>query len=296
MLPVAGRPIVERVMHPLAAHDVREFIVVIHPDDEDIVRHFRGQAEIPGRVRFVHQPKRRGMADALLQARPFIQGSFLLSACDNLVSSDDIGRLLAAWEADPQPSAVLALLPVEPDRLGSVGIVEREGHWVTRIVEKPAPEEAPSDVSSLPLYVFSPLLLDYLDQVSLSPRGEYELQDAIQMLIERHGCVRGVTLQGRMTLTHPQDLLALNRQYLAQDSSLLRVEASSGSAARFVPPAIVEEGVCVGAGCIIGPSVYAEAGCRIGAGAVVQDAVLLRDAIVPSGATVRGKVLPAEAV
>lgn len=294
MLPIAGRPIVERVMAPLADHGIRDFVLVVHPDDEAIARHFREEAPFPGRIRFVHQTQRRGMADALLQARPFISGDFLLSACDNLVSSEDVGRLLSAWRSEPQPSAVLALLPVEPERLGSVGIVEQDGLWVTRIVEKPAPEEAPSDVSSLPLYVFSPVLLDYLDRVSPSPRGEYELQDAIQMVIERQGHVQGVTLSGRMTLTHPRDLLALNRHYLARDGLLLRATASAGPGTRFVPPAVIEEGVAVGAGCVIGPTVYAEAGCRIGDGAVIRDAVLLRGAAVPPGATITGKVLPAE--
>lgn len=294
MLPIVGRPIVERVMRLLADRGTRDFILVIHPDDEAIVRHFRARARFPGRIRFAHQLRRRGMADALLQARSLIEGDFILSACDNLVSSDDVGRLLAAWNSDPQPSAVLALLPVEPERLGSVGIVEQDGPWVTGIVEKPAPEEAPSDVSSLPLYIFSPSLLEYLDQIALSSRGEYELQDAIQMLIEGQGRVRGVTLQGRMTLTHPRDLLTLNRHYLARDGSLLRVEASSSPGTRFVPPAIVESGVDVGAGSVIGPAVYAEAGCRIGEGATVQDAVLLRDAVVPPGAEINGRVLPAE--
>lgn len=292
MLPIAGRPIVERVMEPLAAHGVRDFVLVIHPDDEAIVRHFRERASVSGRVAFVEQAQRRGMADALLQAKKRIKGDFLLSACDNLVSPDDVGRLLATWHAEPRPSGVLALLPVEPERLGSVGIVERDGPWVTRIVEKPAPEEAPSDVSSLPLYIFSRPLLDYLDQVPISARGEYELQDAIQMLIERQGRVRGCMLPGRMTLTYPRDLLTLNRHYLAQDGERLWVGASSGPGTQFVPPSIVEAGVDVGAGCVIGPAVYAEAGCRIGDDAVVQDAVLLRDAVVPPGTTIVGQVLP----
>ena len=294
MLPIAGRPIVERVVELLAAQGVRDFVLVVHPDDEGIVRHFRGRAAAP-RVRFAFQRERRGMAHAVSQARPLIEGDFILSACDNLVAPDDVGQLLAAWRARPQPSAVLALLPVEPERLGSVGIVERDGPWVTRIVEKPAPDEAPSDVSSLPLYIFSHRLLDYLPEISLSPRGEYEIQDAIQMLIEGEGRVRGVVLQGRMTLTHPRDLLALNRHYLDRLDPSRQVSPTPGRGAAFVPPVLVEGGVEIGAGSTIGPSVYAEAGSRVGAGATVRDTVLLRDAVVAPGATVSGAVLPDEA-
>ncbi len=60
-------------------------------------------------------------------------------------------------------------MPVEPERLGSVGIVEMDGPWVTRIVEKPSPAEAPSNISSLPLYCFSKRILDYLTKFQSLP-------------------------------------------------------------------------------------------------------------------------------
>ncbi|MFL5625120.1 MAG: glycosyltransferase, partial [Ktedonobacteraceae bacterium] len=76
-----------------------------------------------------------------------------------------------------------------------------------------------SNISSLPLYVFSPHILDFLSEVKLSARGEYELQDAIQLLIERRGRVTGVSTPSRVQLTNVADLLALNQHFLAADQT-----------------------------------------------------------------------------
>lgn len=284
MLPILGKPIVERVMALLAENGVDDFILVVSPDDRDIVKHFQRESEIEARVRFVCQAERLGMANALACAARLITEDFVLSACDNLVESGDVGRLMARWSAEPRPSALLTLMPVEPERLGSVGIVEMDDEWVTRIVEKPDPEDAPSDISSLPLYIFSRRILDYLPEVPRSPRGEYELQDAIQMLIERDGGVGGVTIQHRLTLTDATDLLALNREYLIHGGDRPQLAPRTvGPGTRLITPLRIEQDTEIGRSCVIGPNVYIERDCRIGEAVTLRDAVVLRGAIVEAG-------------
>lgn len=292
MVPILGKPIVERVMEDLAVNGVDDFILVVSPDDRYITRYFRRESEIEADVRFVYQPQRRGMANALLCASPLITDDFILSACDNLISAEHVGQMIKVWHTTPRPNAVLTLMPVEPARLGSVGIVEMNGPWITRIVEKPPPEEAPSNISSLPLYCFSPRILEYLPQVPLSPRGEYELQDAIQMLISRDGRVCGVTVERRLTLTSPADLLALNRHYLFNgDNRPQLAPYKVGPNTQLITPLRIERGTVIGENCTIGPNVYIERDCRIGDGVTIRNAVLLREAIVSDGATIEDWVV-----
>jgi NDP-sugar pyrophosphorylase family protein len=292
MVPILGKPIVERVMEHLLANGVDDFVLVVSTDDRYITRYFRHESEIEAEVRFVYQPQRLGMANALQQAAPLITEDFVLSACDNLISADYVGQMLDAWRAEPQANAVLALLPVEPERRGSVGIVEVDGPWVTRIVEKPRPEEAPSDISSLPLYCLSRRILDYLDQVRPSPRGEYELQDAIQMLIENEGRVRGVMAPRRLTLTSPADVLAINRHYLLNGKDKPQLAPYTvGPNTRLITPLRIEAGTVIGQGCTIGPNVYIERDCRIGEGVTLRDAVVLRESTVADGAVVENQVV-----
>jgi NDP-sugar pyrophosphorylase family protein len=291
MVPILGKPLVERVMEDLHANGVEDFILVVSPDDRDIARYFRRESTLDAEVRFVYQVKRLGMADALRQAVPLIEGDFVLSACDNLTSAEYVGQMLAAWRKEPRPSAVLTLMPVSHDKISSTGIVALDGEWVTRIVEKPAPEEAPSNVSSLPLYCFGQALLDLLPEVQLSPRGEYELQDAIQMLVEREGRVRGVFVERRITVTGPSDLLNINRLYLiGGDDRPQLAPHTVGANTRLITPLHIESGVVIGADCTIGPNVYIERDCQVGTGAYIRDAVILRGVQVPAGSRIVDQV------
>jgi len=293
MLPILGRPIVERVMENLQANGVQDFILVVSPEDREIIRYFRSESTLQADVRFVFQPQRLGMADALSRATLLIEGDFCLSACDNLTSPDDVGALLAAFHGEPRPNAVLTLMPVSREQVSSTGIVALEGgEWVTRIVEKPRPEQAPSNMASLPLYCFTQRILSYLQEVKPSPRGEYELQDAIQMLIERDGRVRGSFIHHRLTLTSPADLLAINCHYLEGGNHHPQLAPLTvGAGTHLITPLRIEEGTIIGQGCTIGPNVYIERECQIGAGATIRDAVVLRRASVPVGAKVVDQVV-----
>ena len=283
---------VARVMETLVENGLDDFILVVSPDDREIVDYFETESRLDVRVQFVVQPERRGMADALSRAAELIQGDFLLTACDNLVSGNDLSQMLAIWNSKPQPNGFLALMEVPKEKIKSVGIVELNGEWVTNIIEKPDPEEVSGNTASMPLYIFTKRILDYLTEVPLSPRGEYELQDAIQMLIERDGRVRGYHAAGRLTLTSPADLLALNRHYLVNgDANQHNFPQSVGTNSNLIPPLHIESGVVIGAGCVVGPNVYIERDCQIGDSATVRESVLLRGVIVPAGAYIEGKVV-----
>jgi NDP-sugar pyrophosphorylase family protein len=292
MLPILGKPIVERVMLDLFANGVEDFVLVVSPDDRDITHYFRAESELEAEVRFVYQPQRLGMANALACAAPLITGDFILSACDNLVSAEHVGRMIDSWQWPDKPDAVLTLMQAELERVGETGVVEMDGPWIKRIVEKPLPGQAPSGISSLPLYCFSPRILDYVPDVRLSTRGEYELQDAIQMLIDRAGRVGGVMCRRRLTLTNAADLLALNHHYLTQGVDRPQLAPQTvGPNTQLITPLHIEKGTVIGGSCVIGPNVYIERDCRIGEGVTVRNAVILRRAILPDRTTVADQVV-----
>jgi glucose-1-phosphate thymidylyltransferase len=295
MLPILGQPMVARVMQLLVANGVRDFILVVSPDDRAILRFFEDEYPLIAphvRVEFVIQRERRGMAHALAQAADAIDGPFILSACDNLVAAEHVAEVVAHFSALPDAQAVLSLMRIEPHLLGRTGIVELRDGVVTRIVEKPDPKDAPSDIASLPLYAFRPTILDYLPLVPVSARGEYELQDAIQMLIDRRGGVYGAFTSSRLTLTNTADLLAINRHYLLTGGDQPQLAPRSvGKNTHLITPLRIEDGVEIGSGCVIGPRVYIERNCRIGDDALIKDAVVLRDAVVVSGSQVLGEVV-----
>jgi len=167
-----------------------------------------------------------------------------------------------------------------------------EGPLVKRIIEKPRPEEATSNISTLPLYCFSRRILDYLPEVSRSPRGEYEIQDAIQMLIDRDGEVRGMMVTGRLTVTNAADLLALTRRYLTQgDGRPQLAPYNVGPGTRLITPQRIEEGAMIAENCVIGPNVYIARDCRIGNNVTLCNTILLREVVVADGARIEDQVI-----
>jgi UDP-N-acetylglucosamine diphosphorylase / glucose-1-phosphate thymidylyltransferase / UDP-N-acetylgalactosamine diphosphorylase / glucosamine-1-phosphate N-acetyltransferase / galactosamine-1-phosphate N-acetyltransferase len=293
MCPVAGKPMVEHVMDSLVANGISEFILVISPDDEEIVDYFQHQSQIEATIQFVPQTEQLGMGHALFQAAPYIQDDFILSSCDNLVDEKAILRMLALWAGYPPPNGILALLRVGPEELTRMGVVEMDAeNRIIRIVEKPTLEEAPSNIGSVPIYLFAYKLIEYLNNIQPSPRGEYELQDAMQDLIEKDGYVYGLLLPHRIDLTTPEDLLHLNIYFLARQNPKSKTNSKNfGRNSHIIQPALIEEDVTIGSNCTIGPNVFIEKGSTIEDNVQIETSVVLRGSKISAGSVVREQVI-----
>jgi dTDP-glucose pyrophosphorylase len=282
---------VGRVMDMLERGGVDRFVVVVHPDDSELIT-FVGGTHWADRVLLAYQDERRGMAHALMCASPLIAATgaevFTLAACDNIYPEGHVAALVAEHMATGA-DATLTLMQVGPEQIPTLAVVVLEGGWVRAIVEKPRPEEAPSSLGVPALYVLSTPALAVLSDVPVSPRGELEFPDALRLLVEDGGRVGGVEVAARQTLTRPADLLALTRHFLRHDTSCAVIEVPEGAGAEW--PTRIEAGVRLARGCRIGPEVYLEAGCRCDQGAILRRCVVLRDGVVEAGAVVEDVVL-----
>jgi NDP-sugar pyrophosphorylase family protein len=284
MLPILGKPILERILDGLIAYGLKDFILVVSPEDYDIKEYFVKISSADIKIRFVEQFQRMGTADALKLAARHITGDFVLSACDSLVPAGEIGKLISTWSGHSNIQGLLSLERIPLQDTVKTGIVTMDGDLVTGIIEKPAPEEAPSNISSTPLYVFSARILEYLSRVPLSTRGEYELQNAVQMMIDDGHTVRGLFLRDRLTLTYAGDLLAINMHFLEKQGEINQVFTQNiGSSTDLIEPLYIEAGVNIGSKCEIGPGVYIESGAFIGNNVKLQKVVVLRGTFVPAG-------------
>jgi NDP-sugar pyrophosphorylase family protein len=272
-----------RVMESLNPYGIDEFILVIDPTDSGIQEYSCRYLTKRFNLRIVTQAKKLGTAHALVQARPIIRDKFILSACDNLIPSQELDNFFNLWARDSTLDGLLALQEVPNERIPFGAIVELHGTRVVSIIEKPTTESAPSNTASLPFYGFSKHILPYLDQLSLSPRGEYEIQEAVQKLIDGDGQIKGIKLCGRLTLSKPSDLLEINRYYLGNSSPPVEIIQTKaiGRDTVFIPPVWVGAGISIGPGCRIGPEVYIEGRCAIGARCQIESAIILDGSIIP---------------
>lgn len=287
MVPVLGRPLVDRVVETLVLNGLREMVMVVGPEDGEIRGHFSTGTALDLDVQFVVQEERKGMAHALGLAAPFIDGAFVLSACDSLKPVEHVGALLAAVA---HADGALSLMEVPLERVSTAAPVEMDGETIRRIVEKPAPEDAPSNMVSLPLYALPSRILDLLSRHGPSTRGEYELQDAIQALIDEGKKIVGVETRSRLQVSTPADLLDLNLKFLD--------ESPGGKRPDVLPPGTViegpvwiDDGVTLGRDCRIGPGVILERDSVLGPGVQIARSLVLRHALVPDGLEIEGQVV-----
>lgn len=292
MLPILGKPILQRLIEHFASNEILDIIIVITPHDRFTPRYFRHQPIPNVDIRFVYQENPSGTADALKYAVPLIESDFFLSACDNLVPPDHITKMILKWQEIEPLNALLTLLEVNSDEVNSTGIVETDGDRIVSIIEKPAISNAPSNIASIPLYCFNKRILEFLPQVTPSERGECEIQSAIQMLIEKTGGVRGIYTDKRITINTPQDLLAANQHFLTSGYKNPQVHPHSvGIGSQLKTPLYIAQGTVIGSNCEIGPNVYIEADCIISDNVKIQNSVILRDASIPTGARIEDDII-----
>ena len=292
MLPILGKPFLERIIRGMLSSGLRNFILVVNPEDHEFRQYFQKEFSLDVQIQFIDQDRQLGTAHALRLAAPHITGDFFLSACDSLVPEGEMNLLVSTWSRYPGSQGLLSLERIPQKDADKTGIVTLEGDKVSGIVEKPLPAEAPSNISSTPLYAFSSRILDFLSQLPISPRGEYELQGAIQMMIDEGQTVNGIFLKNRLTLTTAEDLLAINLDYLNAQAQRDRVVTKNiGSHTNLVEPVFIEEGVEIGSNCQIGPGVYIEKNVRIGDDVQLENVVVLRNTTIATSTRLKDRVI-----
>lgn len=196
LIPVAGHPLLDHVLHELAEGGVREVVFVVAPGEQALRdRYLRVAPPTRLRVRFVEQAEPWGTADALLAAQSLIapESQFLMLNADNLYPAASIAALvqldgpgLVAYEA----AALAAQSNIEPARIMQFALLDITADGSLReIVEKPGPEHpllsGAVNWVSMNLWRFDAGIFADCAAVTPSPRGELELVDAVRIALAR---------------------------------------------------------------------------------------------------------------
>ena len=279
LLPVAGRPILARVMERLWDGGIRRFVIVVGRHEAAVRAALGASFAQSAEIRLVVQAEPSGTVDALALAWALLDGPFVLTAVDNITSASHIRNLIARFEKDPNALATLSLIPASPEEIRQSAGVTVAGEWIAEVVEKP--DTPPGQHAAIMVYAFSPRVFDWLPLAEASSRGERDLANALAAALRAGERVSYALADGRLHLTGPGDLLVINRWYL-QEGQHAHFASAIPASARLVPPVWIDAGVSVGEGAVIGPNVYAESGAAIGRGARVRDAVVLSGGAIPA--------------
>ncbi|MDX1686578.1 MAG: nucleotidyltransferase family protein [Candidatus Promineifilaceae bacterium] len=203
LLPVRGRPTLTYTLDALAAAGVGDVCLVIGYLGEQIVA-FAGDGSAWGvRVHYRQQQQPTGTADALRQARDFLTEPTMVVAADYILPEHYLADLKEAYRASGKDLAV-SLKRLPPGELASRSSVRfDEAGNVAAIVEKPDPDAAPSQIGASLIYVVPSAITHYLERLTLSSRGEYELPAVVNRMIQDGYEVAGVLQEAPEEWTPP---------------------------------------------------------------------------------------------
>jgi glucose-1-phosphate thymidylyltransferase len=290
LVPVANRPILYYVLDNLKEAGIQDVGIIISPETGSAIRQAAGDGtRWQFRIEYIVQEEPLGLAHAVKIARPFLgPDPFVMYLGDNLIGSG-ISAYCQSFVETAVDATILLKRVATP---AAFGIAEIDGNGrIVGLVEKP--KEPKSDLALVGIYLFSSKIHQAIDQIKPSWRGELEITDAIQVLLNRGSPVSSHQIDCWWLDTGKKDdLLTANTVVLDEwltrqldgevdSTSELTGRVCLGKGSRVINskvrgPVVIGENVRI-ENSFVGPFTSIGDGCRI-AGSVLEHCVLLENA------------------
>jgi glucose-1-phosphate thymidylyltransferase len=274
LVPVANKPVLFYGIEAMAEAGIEQVGIIIAPETGDEIRAAAGDGSRFGiKLTYIVQDAPLGLAHAVLTAEPFLGDSpFVMYLGDNLLQGG-IEDLVSAFRSG-QPDALILLTPVpDPEQYG---VAELSDGTVVRLVEKPS--QPKTNLALVGVYMFNPSVHGAARAIEPSGRGELEITDAIQHLVDRGLRVEPHVVKGWWKDTgRLEDMLAANRLVLETIEGRVEGELIDSQVDGRV---VIEAGARLERSAVRGPAV-------IGAGSKLTDCYVGPYTAVGEGCTIR---------
>jgi glucose-1-phosphate thymidylyltransferase long form len=202
MVDVAGQPILTHCFESLVELGADRLVVVVGYMKETIIEHYGDEyAGVP--ITYTHQREQNGLAHALLTAEEHVDDDFMLMLGDNVFRAN-LGDVVRRHQEERADAAFLVEeVPIE--EAGRYGVCDTNQYGeIVEVVEKPA--DPPSNLVMTGFYTFTPAIFHACHLVQPSDRGEYELSEAVNLLLQSGRTIDAIGLDGwRVDVGYPED-------------------------------------------------------------------------------------------
>jgi glucose-1-phosphate thymidylyltransferase len=202
LVDVDGKPILSHCFEQLVALGADKLVVVVGYKKEQIIDYYDDRFEdVP--ITYTHQRDQNGLAHALLTAEEHVDGDFMLMLGDNIFNANlrDVVRRHREDRAD----AAFLVEEVPWEEASRYGVCDTNDYGeITDVIEKP--EDPPTNLVMTGFYTFTPAIFHACHLVQPSDRGEYELSDAVDLLLQSGRTIDAIGLEGwRIDIGYPED-------------------------------------------------------------------------------------------
>ena len=285
LLPVGNKPVLFYALESIAAAGLKDVGIVTGATAPQVMKAVGDGSAFGLSVTYLPQPAPLGLAHAVLIARDWLAGDdFLMYLGDNFLGGG-ITRFVTDFQAG-RPDASVLLTRVPDPRSFGVAELDASG-TITALVEKPRFPK--SDLALAGVYLFTPVIHEAVSQLRPSWRGELEITDAVQRLVEAGYKVGHQIVTGEWKDTGSvADMLAVNRVVLDELAARVegdvdasseirgRVEVAAGATVRnstIIGPAIIAAGARISGSCV-GPFTSIGENCQI-SGSEIEESIVL---------------------
>ncbi|MGH2794119.1 MAG: glucose-1-phosphate thymidylyltransferase [Actinomycetota bacterium] len=291
LVPIANKPILFYGLEALVAAGVREVGLVVGDTAAEIETAVGDGSAWGLECTYIPQEAPLGLAHTVLISREFLgEDDFVMYLGDNVLKGG-ITNLVTAFEERRCAAQILLAHVLDPQRFG---VAELDGEHIVRLIEKPP--DPPSDLALVGVYMFTPLIHEAVRAIQPSARGELEITDAIQWLIDNGHEVRPHLVEGWWKDTGKLiDLLDANR-LIMEDLKPERA-GTADEKSTLVGNVVLQEGSIVENSSIRGPAVigrdtrvvdsFIGPYTAIGDGCTIEDSEI-EHSVIMEGCTVRG--------
>lgn len=249
LIPVANKPVLFYAIEDVIEAGIKEIGIIVGPNAEQVKETVLSR-DWDAQIEFIYQGEPKGLAHAILVARDFLgDDDFVMYLGDNILKEGIVEHLRYFKEGNFDASILLQEVP-NPQQFG-VAELSEDGKTIKRLIEKP--KNPPSNLALVGIYFFKPIIHEAVRNIKPSWRGELEITDAIQWLIDHGYRVGWTKVTGWWKDTgKPEDLLEANRLILDDIKTKIKVETK----ARIHGRVIIEGGTQIDENTVIkGPVV-----------------------------------------
>lgn len=251
LVPIANKPVLFYAIEDLVRCGVTDLGIVVGETRDQVEAAVGDGSRFGARVSYIDQPAPLGIAHAIRTARDFLGNApFVLYLGDNFLKDGSLPYVEGFREGDQNCQVLLSRVENPQD----FGVAELRDGWPVRLTEKPA--RPPSDLAVIGIYMFDAHVFEAVEAIRPSARGELEITDTIQYLIDRGLDVRASIVEGRWIDTGKHDdLLAANRVML---ETLEGESAGTCERSRLHGQVVLQDGAQVVDSVVDGPAIIGE--------------------------------------
>jgi len=290
MLPIANKPMLLYGLEHLINAGIKEIGVILGPIKEDVKGLLGDGSRFGAKITYIDQPEPKGLAHAIAVSQEFLRNEpFVMYLGDNMLKQG-AKPLIEVFERERNDCVIGAAKVRDPSRYGVV-VFDEDGR-IRKLLEKP--KQPVSDWALIGVYVFNRKIFEAIEKIKPSWRGELEITDAIQVLMDSGAKVEVQFVQGWWKDTgRPEDLLEANQLVLQElqplNEGVIENRATVAGSVKIGKDTVIHGRTTIrgpailGEHCEIGPNVYIGPYASIGSDVTIRNSEV-ENSIIMDGA------------